>query len=312
MKIAQGICAFATVMMMAGCSSGMNTLKAFNKAEPVGSPYTKQLAMEYRELANQMQGRNTLYLYSDAQHFARKGLASIDGVIVMPEVISDWDLPPDSIVEMAHQRVDLVDALENGGRETAPQIAAVAQTRFDCWILQQDSHWKSEETPCKEQFLNAMQSLKNAVPRTIPDNAAPAEASIDKNMEEFPAPITTDMSAGSATPAQQATFIVFFDWDKHNLSQSAYAVLDAVAKEVKGRQDFKQIVIVGHTDTSGSEKYNDRLSFKRGNAVRDNLISAGYPADKIRVEGRGEKELLVSTPDNIRQPENRRAQITLE
>ncbi|MCC7037717.1 MAG: OmpA family protein, partial [Alphaproteobacteria bacterium] len=98
----------------------------------------------------------------------------------------------------------------------------------------------------------------------------------------------------------------------HNISAGANDVLDAVAQELKNRKDVHGLTIIGHTDSSGTTKYNDRLSSQRANAVRDGLISRGIAADMVRVESRGESDLLVKTADNVREPANRRAQITLE
>ena len=113
-------------------------------------------------------------------------------------------------------------------------------------------------------------------------------------------------------PVEQAMFIVFFDWDKHNIAGGANDVLDAVAQEVTNRDDVNSVVIVGHTDSSGASAYNRKLSEKRAKAVHDGLIARGLTADMIRIEARGENDLLVKTPDNVREPANRRAQITLE
>jgi OOP family OmpA-OmpF porin len=181
----------------------------------------------------------------------------------------------------------------------APDKAAVAQARFDCWAEQQEESWGAN-VPCKNQFYDALKQLQNAV------GQQPAPAA-----EEFMPPVAS-MDKGAAVPVEQAMFIVFFDWDKHDISAGANDVLDAVAQEVKNRQDVKGIVIVGHTDSSGSNQYNDRLSLRRANAVRDGLVARGVTEGMVRVEARGESDLLVKTEDNVREPANRRAQITLE
>jgi OOP family OmpA-OmpF porin len=201
---------------------------------------------------------------------------------------------------MTTARAALVDALENGGREVAADKAAVAQARFDCWAEQQEESWNAN-VPCKNQFYDALKALQALVGER--PAAPPAE--------DFMAPVG-EVSQGEAVPVDQAMFIVFFDWDKHNISAGANDVLDAVAQEVTNRKDVKGIVIVGHTDSSGSTAYNDKLSMKRANAIRDGLVSRGVAADMIRVEARGESELLVKTADNVREPANRRGQITLE
>ena len=117
------------------------TVDALNKAEAVGSPFTKNLAAEYRDYANGQQ--NKMLDYADALHFARKGLAAASGVVVMPETLDDWDLSDKNIVEMTAGRAALVDALESGGREMAADKAAIAQARFDCWAEQQEESWSA-------------------------------------------------------------------------------------------------------------------------------------------------------------------------
>lgn len=289
----------AAVLLLAACSgaNSNSTVQALNKAQAVGSPFTKALAGEYRKYAN-AQEKETMD-FADAVHFARKGLAAASGVVVMPETLDDWDLSDKNIVEMTTARGALVDALENGGRDVAAETAALAQAKFDCWAEQQEENWNAN-VPCKAAFYDALKKLQGVV------GAAPAPAA-----EAFPAPVT-EMPKGDAVPVEQAMFIVFFDFDKSTITAGANDVLDAVAQEINNRKDVKGLVVVGHTDTSGGVEYNKKLSMKRANAVKDGLASRGVDVSKIRVEGRGKSELLVQTPDGVREPANRRAQITLE
>ena len=298
MKFVNGIFALAVVIFAASCSTGMNPVDMLNRAQPVGSPYTKHLANGYRDLANSLSG-------SDAKHFARKGLAAVDGINVAPEMLEDWNLKNADAAELAEARGELISVLENGGRDRAPDNAAIAQTRFDCWAAQAE---ESGADSCKEQFhaaLSAMQSEIAAAPPVVPP-AAPASTS-----SEFPSPVTSG-PRGETVPLQQASFLAFFDWNKYTVSESARGVMDTVAQEIKSRHDITRIIVVGHTDTSGGEKYNMKLSLKRADAVRNALVSHGIPAKKIHVEGRGKTDLLVKTPDNVREPQNRRVQITFE
>jgi OOP family OmpA-OmpF porin len=70
--------------------------------------------------------------------------------------------------------------------------------------------------------------------------------------------------------------------------------------------------VVGHTDTSGSPSYNQKLSERRANAVRAALEALGIPEDNIHVSGRGEGELMIETGDGVKEPQNRRATIDME
>ena len=72
-----------------------------------------------------------------------------------------------------------------------------------------------------------------------------------------------------------------------------------------------RIEVTGHTDTSGSPQYNQGLSVRRANAVAAGLVRLGVPRNEITARGVGESQLLVSTPDNTREPQNRRVEIVL-
>ena len=104
--------------------------------------------------------------------------------------------------------------------------------------------------------------------------------------------------------------MVFFDWDRSNLSQQAMSTIQQAASAFKTRGSA-QITATGHTDTSGSEAYNMALSLRRANAVKDALVKLGVPAAAITTVGRGEAGLLVQTGDGVREPQNRRVEITI-
>ena len=110
---------------------------------------------------------------------------------------------------------------------------------------------------------------------------------------------------------EEAMYLVFFNWDSSELSSGAKSVLDAVAAEVAKNTPSK-INVLGHADTSGDAEYNKKLAFRRASVVRDYLTSKGVNAELMAVESRGETELLVQTSDNVREPANRRVNITFE
>jgi outer membrane protein OmpA-like peptidoglycan-associated protein len=71
------------------------------------------------------------------------------------------------------------------------------------------------------------------------------------------------------------------------------------------------VVVVGHTDTSGSAQYNVGLSERRASVVRDALVARGIAAASIRTEARGENDLARATRDGVREPLNRRTAVTI-
>ena len=122
-----------------------------------------------------------------------------------------------------------------------------------------------------------------------------------------PPPPAPAPSGPAAAPRQ---FIVFFGFNKYVLTSEAQRVISeavAAAKETGSAS----ILITGHTDTMGSNDYNQRLSMRRSNAVKGEMVRQGIAPGAITTTGKGETELLVQTADRVKEPQNRRATIDL-
>jgi outer membrane protein OmpA-like peptidoglycan-associated protein len=111
-------------------------------------------------------------------------------------------------------------------------------------------------------------------------------------------------------PPEVKHFIIFFGFNKCNITGEADSVLSQAAATAKST-GAASISIVGHTDTVGSDRYNQKLSLCRANAAKSNLAGKGIPASAITVSGKGETELMVQTGDNVKEPQNRRATVDL-
>jgi OmpA-OmpF porin, OOP family len=111
-------------------------------------------------------------------------------------------------------------------------------------------------------------------------------------------------------PAQPKTFIIFFGFNKCNITAEADAVLSEAASAAKSGGSAS-VRIVGHTDTVGSNSYNQKLSECRANAAKANLVGKGVSEGSISTSGKGESELMVQTGDSVKEPQNRRATIDL-
>lgn len=114
----------------------------------------------------------------------------------------------------------------------------------------------------------------------------------------------------AAMPAEPYYARLYFILDKDELTADSKIEAEQIYQQIAGRQNV-EIIIVGHTDTAASSTYNDALSLRRAEKVRQNLIDAGITAEIIRVSGMGERELLLETPDSTPQPENRRVEINV-
>ena len=110
--------------------------------------------------------------------------------------------------------------------------------------------------------------------------------------------------------AQAPTFMVFFDWDSSRLSPASLNVITQAVTAFRSTGNAR-VTTTGHTDTTGPESYNMALSLRRANAVKNEMVRQGVPADAIAVIGKGESQLLVPTGDNVREPQNRRVEIVV-
>ena len=106
------------------------------------------------------------------------------------------------------------------------------------------------------------------------------------------------------------TYIVFFDFNKSNLTEAAQAVVTEAVKTAK-TNGFVKVQVVGHTDTVGSDKYNQALSERRAEAVKDEMVRQGLDGGTIAIEGKSFHDPLVPTGPGVREPQNRRAVIDL-
>jgi OmpA family len=110
-------------------------------------------------------------------------------------------------------------------------------------------------------------------------------------------------------PAAAPSYMVFFDWDRSDLSAQAIATIRQASAAWKSGGSPK-ITAIGHTDTSGPPDYNMALSLRRATTVKNALIREGVADTAIDTIGKGETQLLVQTADGVREPQNRRVEIT--
>jgi len=116
--------------------------------------------------------------------------------------------------------------------------------------------------------------------------------------------------AAAAPVAAARTYLVFFDWNKADLTDRARQIIGEAAS-ARGT-GVTRIEVNGYTDRSGSDQYNQGLSTRRANAVAAELVRRGVPRNEIATRGFGEANPLVPTADGVREPQNRRVEIILK
>lgn len=113
-----------------------------------------------------------------------------------------------------------------------------------------------------------------------------------------------------AQPARPLGYVLYFEAGGNVLTAESQAALTNIRKEIAERP-ASEVMVIGHTDRVGSVDGNDKLSKKRAEGLRDLLIESGVPAAKLEAVGRGERDPLVPTDDEVDEPKNRRVEISV-
>jgi outer membrane protein OmpA-like peptidoglycan-associated protein len=285
---------FVIGLALSGCT-GNGLLDDLDAAQPVGSAFSQALFKDYSYLARSfgVEGTSANTAFDSdssvslsgqdvdvsdlATAFAQKALDAAKGTEVLPEPAPDGDADAEAIRERLLK--DLSD-----GRDKFPDDAARAQAQYDCWIL--NGHVPSQHGAA-EQCRRGLDA---------------ALTQLEHNLNPAPPP--------PPPAAPTSDYQVYFDLNSWDLKAEQLTTLQqAIATARAGGQS--RITIVGHTDTSGSAAYNQRLSVKRANVVEEALVDMGARREAIAVSGVGESDLAVQTGDGVKEPKNRRAVITL-
>lgn len=158
-----------------------------------------------------------------------------------------------------------------------------------CW---RDANWTPATAAA--DCDSALKPVAAAVaPAATPAPAAPA-----------PAPAPAPAVASKVTFSADA----FFDFDKSVLKPEGKAKLDDLASKVKGI-NLEVVIAVGHTDSVGSDAYNQKLSVRRAEAVKAYLVSKGIEKNRVYTEGKGEKQPIADNKTKEGRAKNRRVEI---
>ena len=115
-----------------------------------------------------------------------------------------------------------------------------------------------------------------------------------------------------ALPPEPVSFLIYFMHDSAELTANSRATILEILLLIKQRA-FYEISIIGHTDTTGSDEYNVKLSSARAAAVRDILHTrGGVPSARMELRYHGKRDPLGPTRDQVRQPRNRRVEVVVK
>jgi outer membrane protein OmpA-like peptidoglycan-associated protein len=125
-----------------------------------------------------------------------------------------------------------------------------------------------------------------------------------------PPPVVAPAPAPVPQATAARTYLVFFDWDRADLTDRARQII-ADAAQATTRVQVTRIEVDGNTDTTGTARYNQALSLRRAESVAAELVRDGVPRTSITTQGFGFTHLLVPTGPGVREPQNRRVEIIL-
>jgi outer membrane protein OmpA-like peptidoglycan-associated protein len=271
------------------------------------------LAAAYQQLADLEKAQGD---HRDADAYAARAAAASAGNPTAPDQVElrHGFLEPRYLAELSDARQRLMAAFEQGGRDKAAGPAARAQSSFDCWLEQASEDLQPGHIDaCKQAYLLAVADVEEAL---IPPPPPPPV--VDPDSDADGVPDSRDDCPGTApgTPvdAQGCPKIpslegVHFEHDKAVLTASARSILDHAASIMESNP-YIRVEIVGHTDSSGSDAYNQALSERRAESARAYLQAAGVSSSRLLASGRGEGSPIADNDTPAGRAANRRVELT--
>ena len=290
------LCLFGLLIITA-CSASYEKLKTVDSR--TNNTFTKNLLETYKQKAEyeaeEMHDWNSAKLYSE------KALNALKGAEVKPQEMSYWKLPKKHIFELTQSYNNLM-IIYNEAKILDPYNLAIAISSLDCWAEQQEENWQTWDIKkCRDDFLNAMHEMYVK----ISDNEKNQD---QQNLEDKIINNLESVTVVTKNEKKEIMQIIYFDFDEYTLSEVSLNTLKTFLD--KYQNQISNYVIVGHTDTKGTNQYNLKLSLKRAETIKTIFLQKGIEEKNINILGKGEDFLAVPTSDEIAHPANRRVEIS--
>jgi len=273
------IAALLAMPLLAACTVGPD-LTPTKRMASKGSAFQQALHREYVAFAEDEQrevDEEAVILYN------KKAVMAANGKTPQPD--NTKKMKGDIKWELEAARQALRAAIGSGGAKNKPNTAAKAQVMFDCWLHEASEGWEPDEIKkCRDAFDAAL-----------------------KRLEARPKMMAKPMMKKKKKKKKAVMLVIYFGHNSAKLDKAGTATVQKAAG-----MKSKNLLVSGHTDTTGSPKYNASLAEKRANAVANGLRANGVKDYKIIVQAFGEDEPAKVTGDNVRETLNRRVTIAVK
>jgi outer membrane protein OmpA-like peptidoglycan-associated protein len=276
--------------LTSGCI--MYRLEELRNTTPSGTPFQTELSRMYMDFATKEEKD---YDWRNSWHFADKGLMLAYGKDVGPEELDDWSLPGDARMEIEKVRIRVMDMLSAELKASEPSRAAAIQFYFDCWVEQQEENWQEDDIAfCRENLIHALgdgpttaatgtkyKPVKTAKLKALPTveveksprNVMPAKAAAVKT-----ASARKEAPAAKEVLTETASYAVFFEPGKAEVSGPGKNVLNEIVNSVKGKSDY---IVILHVAAGAAGESGKDLPAKRVDVVKKTLANGGVNENDI-------------------------------
>jgi outer membrane protein OmpA-like peptidoglycan-associated protein len=212
------------------------------------------------------------------------------GAVELPGALNASRLPEAGFDELERARLRLVDAIEHGVGMHAPVAVARAKVKLDCWrgTFEQDGN-SLDRNLCRRDFYVAMYFAENGFD---------------------PEPEGKGQEAMPAVQGHDTLLEIYFDANSAVLGKAALRAIRAAAAYAR-KNNRSAILVSGHSDALGDDRYNLAMSERRAGAVRKALIDFGVAEEKVIRSAFGDTAPMVPTDDGVAEPYNRRVEIDM-
>lgn len=236
--------------------------------------------------------------YLSAENYINRANLIKAGQLVEPEPVHFRELSPDVEKELTASRARLMEAFHRGAPKLFPRRSAMAQISYECWMQEAEENVQPHDVEaCRSQYQELIADIEASL--NVVEGVVDEEQRIDNQL-----------GSGEAL-IYNGPYFVYFEFDKTILTPASKKKMEQLIKLSK-EMGPDRIILRGHADRSGSDRYNVGLSKRRVNKIATIMLQAGLPKSKFKASYFGERKPKVPTPDGQRNWANRRVSVDFQ